>query len=140
MSELLSLLAHAGDWPAHPEVFVTTTAVWRDRLLEKGRVFVVGECNRRNPLRVVSVAVRALWFAVKERPDVVISTGSAPLAFVCLFTKMLGGKVVWIDSVAQFEVLSVSGRVMRHVADLCLSQWPEVATRYRNVEYAGQLL
>jgi len=140
MTELLSLLKHCGDWPVLPEVYVTSSTVWRQKLLEKGRVYVVGECNRHNPFRLIYVACRALWFAVKERPDVVISTGSAPIAFVCLFTRLLGGKIVWIDSVAQFEGLSVSSQIMRHVADLCLCQWPEVAARYDDVEYVGQLL
>jgi hypothetical protein len=63
-----------------------------------------------------------------------------PLALFCIWAKLLGAKVVWIDSVAQIEALSVSGRLMRRVADLCLAQWPAVAARYAGVEYAGEVL
>jgi len=68
------------------------------------------------------------------RPDVVVTTGSMPLAIFSIWSKLLGARIVWIDSVAQIDRLSLSGRVMRHVADLCLAQWPDVAAHYPNVE------
>ena len=48
--------------------------------------------------------------------------------------------MIWIDSIANTRVLSMSGRMIRPFADLILSQWPEVAARYRHVEYAGEVL
>jgi beta-1,4-N-acetylglucosaminyltransferase len=47
--------------------------------------------------------------------------------------------VVWIDTIAYVERLSLSGRLVQHVADMVISQWPEVAARYRRVEYHGAL-
>ena len=76
---------------------------------------------------------------LKERPDVVITTGSMPLAAVCIWAKLFGAKIVWIDSVAQVDKMSLSGRIVRPIADLCLVQWASVAAQYDNVEYAGEL-
>ena len=86
------------------------------------------------------VLIRSLVLVIKERPTIVITTGSFPLALVCFSSKLFGAKVVWIDSVANIERLSMSGRFVRCFADLCLAQWPECASKYKNVEYVGALL
>ncbi len=139
-NELLALLKAADRWPVKPSVYITTLDIVADSFASKGRVYVIGECDRRHPGRALGVLMRAVRCALKERPDVVITTGSLPLAMVCFFTKLLGSKIIWIDSVAQMEDLSVSGRFVRLFADICLSQWPEVAQKYRNVEYVGEVL
>ncbi|WP_298233753.1 hypothetical protein [uncultured Azohydromonas sp.] len=141
-NELQILLRHAqGLWPAQPAAYITTMEIAASGFDTGGRpVHVIGECDRRKPFQAVAVLGRTLGLAWKLRPDVVVTTGSMPLALFCIWSKLLGAKVVWIDSVAQIEALSVSGRLMRRVADLCLAQWPAVAARYRGVEYAGEVL
>jgi len=59
---------------------------------------------------------------------------------LCLVGKMLGAKVVWIDSITNVERISLSGRMVRHVADLFLVQWPELVNQYKNIEYVGSLI
>jgi hypothetical protein len=45
-----------------------------------------------------------------------------------------------MDSITNVERLSLSGRMVRHIADLFLVQWPELATKYRNVYFAGAVI
>jgi len=97
----------------------------------------VGECNREHLLRVILVLMRCIGVILRERPNVVISTGAAVGCIVCYLGKLLGAKVIWIDSIANVEWISLSGRMVRHIADLFLVQWPELAERYSNVEYVG---
>jgi len=128
-------------WPVDPIAYVTTMAITTERFAERGKpVYVIGESDRKKPLQAVGVFYRAMRLAMKLRPDLVVTTGSMPLALFAICCKALGSQVVWIDSIAQIEGLSLSGRVMRHVADLCLAQWPDVAAKYSNVEYAGEVL
>jgi hypothetical protein len=49
-------------------------------------------------------------------------------------------KVVWIDSIANVERLSLSGRIVRPFADLFLVQWPELAERYKGVRHDGAVI
>jgi UDP-N-acetylglucosamine:LPS N-acetylglucosamine transferase len=81
-----------------------------------------------------------LKVVLRERPDVVISTGAAVGCIVCFLGKLLGAKVVWIDSITNVERISLSGRMVRYIADLFLVQWPELAKRYDNVEYVGVVI
>ena len=141
-NELLLLLKAAeGIWPMEPSAYVTTMAITAKGFSERGRpVYVIGESDRRKPLQAVLVVFRAMTLAFRIRPRCVVTTGSMPLAIFCLWAKLFGSKIVWIDSVAQIDAMSMSGRVMRHFADLCLVQWPELVSGYPGVEYAGEVL
>lgn len=88
----------------------------------------------------MSVLLRCMRIVFHERPQVVISTGAAPACLCCLLAKLLGAKIVWVDSITNVERLSLSGRIIRPVADLFLVQWPELAEKYRGVEYAGAII
>lgn len=74
------------------------------------------------------------------RPDIVISTGAAPGALALLLGKLAGARTIWIDSIANSEELSLSGRAVRYIADLRLTQWPALADQKRNIHYFGQVL
>ena len=137
ISQLLKL---AESWNGHKTFCVTTTEVVKDKLSKFGRVYVVGECNRQHPVRVVRVLLRCINVAFKERPDVVISTGAAAGCMLCLLGKILGAKVIWIDSITNVERISLSGKMVLYIADLFLVQWPELASRYKRVEFVGAVV
>ena len=137
VSQLLKL---AKSWNGYETFCVTTTEVVRERLSTYGVVYVVGECNRQHPIRVITVLLRCIRIILKERPDVVISTGAAAGCMLCLLGKVLGAKIVWIDSITNVERISLSGRMVRYVADLFLVQWPELAGKYKKVEYVGAVV
>jgi hypothetical protein len=138
-TELFALLEHASWWP-RDAVGVTTLEIVRRQFERLGPTTVIGECDRRKPWAAVGVLFRAWRFVHRDRPDVIVTTGSLPLARVCGMVKLYGGKVVWIDSIAQTDRLSLSGNLVRWFADRCYAQWPSVAARHRNVTYAGEVL
>ena len=64
----------------------------------------------------------------KERPGIVITTGSLPCCITLIFAKyLLGAKTIWIDSIANAKQLSSSGKLAGKFADIWLTQWPAVA-------------
>ena len=88
---------------------------------------VIPDANRSSKLRLAASALRILWMLLRERPDVVISTGAAPGYLALRLGKMLGAKTIWVDSVANAEVLSLSGQKVARYADLWLTQWQHLA-------------
>jgi hypothetical protein len=127
-------------WEGHSAFWVTTTRVVGGVLGETGRVYVVGECNREHPVRVMRVLCRCVGIVWRERPDVVISSGAAVGCLMCYLAKLTGAKVIWMDSITNVERLSLSGRLVRPIANLFLVQWPALAERYSGVEYAGAVI
>jgi len=141
MTELFSLLATSESWPIQPSVYVTSREIWADKLEKFGPTYVVGECDRKKPVQIVLSFFKSLKFILKERPDVIITTGSLPIALTCLIGKCFGAKIVWIDSIAQIDKLSMSGKLLLKHADLFFTQWSEVAEdNAPNAQYHGELL
>jgi len=137
---LTQLLRVAGCVKGRDVFVVTTSDTVRGMLSEIGRVYVVGECNRQHPLRLLTVLWRCIRVVRREKPDIVISTGAAPACLTCFLAKMRGAKIVWLDSITNVDHLSLSGRLVRRIASLFLVQWPELAQRYRGVEYVGSVI
>ena len=53
----------------------------------------------------------------KEVPDAMISTGAAAGCIVCFLAQTTGAKIIWIDSITNVERISLSGRMVRYIAD-----------------------
>jgi UDP-N-acetylglucosamine:LPS N-acetylglucosamine transferase len=140
MNQLLRLLEHAGDWPSSPSIYITTQPELAGKLQKRGKTYVIGECNRYHPLAALVALWRAFGIMIMDKPDIVITTGSLPLALVCLVAKLFGKKVIWIDSIANAEKFSMSGRLMYRFADLFLTQWEELAQAHEKAEFAGAIL
>lgn len=73
----------------------------------------------------------------KERPDCIISTGALMTVPICILAKFKGKRVIYIESFARVHEPSLTGRIMYHVADLFLVQWPEMMKCYPKSEYFG---
>lgn len=100
---------------------------------------VVPDATRWNKFKLIVMATRLLWIVATVRPHVVISTGAAPGYFALRFGRWFGARTCWIDSVANAEELSLSGRKVMPYATCVLSQWPDVAFA-AGVDHAGSVL
>jgi len=120
------------------KVFVTTEPKYRS-IVNTNLFLLVPEANRWNKLRLVWLAVIMLKHVMIVRPDVVISTGAAPGFFAVFFGKKLGAKTIWLDSIANVDQLSMSGRMARKYSDLWLTQWEHLALP-DGPKYAGAVL
>ena len=141
-NDMRVLLDRAAEfWPVAPVAYVTTADTWADELRDTGmRVYVIREADRRTPLRAIQTAFQSLRIVLRERPDAIVTTGAMPMAIMCVWARLLRTKIVWIDCISQTETLSLSGRAIKHLSHLTLTQWPEIAMRTRGVEYAGETL
>lgn len=137
---LSQLLLLQPTWEGHEVVCVSTGMMVKEKLEAIGKTYIVGECNRQHPIKTFQVMVKCLRIILRERPKVVISSGAAAGFLICFWAKLFGAKIIWMDSVANTQKLSMSGRMVRFFADLILSQWPNVAGRYNKVEYAGEVI
>jgi len=90
------------------------------------RTFLVPDASRWDRLRLVHCALRVVLLVLRVRPDVIVSTGAAPGFFALRAGKLVGARTLWIDSIANAEELSMSGRRASRFANLTLTQWPEL--------------
>ena len=100
---------------------------------------VIPDCNRNAFCAILRCSIVLLGHMIRRRPDIVISTGALPGAIAITLGYLSGARTIWIDSVANAEEMSLSGKFAHRVADLCLSQWEHVAEAC-GAEYAGAIL
>lgn len=139
LNELLKL---EGAWEGREAFFVTTVEVVAKELGERygSKVYVVGESNHKHPLKVARTLLRCARIILREHPDVIMSTGAAHGCVMCALGKAMGARVVWVDSIANVDRPSLSGRIVRHFADLFIVQWPDLVKRWHPAEYHGEIL
>jgi len=85
------------------------------------------DASADSKVKLLPLALQLLVLVLKERPATIISTGAAPGAIAILLGKILGIKTIWIDSIANVQRLSRSGRMIQTYADIVLTQWPDVS-------------
>jgi UDP-N-acetylglucosamine:LPS N-acetylglucosamine transferase len=111
-----------------------------DSDLEPAPYYTLRNVSRSDPFGFLVVVWQLGRLVRRERPEVVISTGAAPGLVAIVIAKLLAGsRTIWIDSVANTERVSLSGRLARPVADLLLVQWPHLA-RPGGPEHWGAVL
>lgn len=104
-----------------------------------GNVFhKISDFSRTDCYKLVAVFFQAARIMIKEKPDVVISTGAAPGGVTILVAALLRKKTVWIDSIANVRRLSLSGRIASFFVSRVYTQWKELATG--SVRFAGNVL
>lgn len=140
MDQIVGLLQFSSLWSSEPITFVTTqrTAVAALRVTKKA--YVIGDANRRRPLRAIGVLVLSLVTAIRLHPRLVITTGAMPLAVFSIIAWCLGGRIVWVDSIANVDRLSLSGRLIRPFAIAVFTQWADLEDRKRRIIYAGEVM
>ncbi len=97
------------------------------------------DANSDEKLKLLVLCVQMAWIVVTKRPDVVISSGAAPGLIAIMLGKMIGAKTIWIDSIANAEELSLSGKKAGAFADLWLTQWPNLV-QPAGPQYQGRVL
>lgn len=120
-----------------------TTYVSTEKMLKRSvapnKFYDVVDAAKETKLKLVWLCICALYILIRVRPDVVITTGAAPGLVFLVLGKVLGSKTIWLDSIANAEELSLSGKLAKRWADLWLTQWCDVADR-TGASYIGRVL
>ena len=134
---ILAVASAGGHWvqlqrlrPAfgeHDVAFLTTNPGYRGEA-SPHRFYAVNDASRWNKIRLAQMAMRILLIVLRERPQVVISTGAACGYFAVRLGKWVGARTMWIDSIANIDEVSMAGRLAKPYVDLWLTQWPHLAS------------
>jgi UDP-N-acetylglucosamine:LPS N-acetylglucosamine transferase len=146
---VLAIASGGGHWvqmrrlvPAFAEFDVAYVSVFPDyaEQVPGHRFYTVTDVSRISLLKLVALVPQFSAILMRERPDVVITTGSAPgLVGIALAKVLTRAKTIWIDSIANSEQMSSSGRRARMFADHWLTQWPQLASA-KGPSYWGAVL
>jgi len=126
-------------WSQHDYFFVTEDTALGQTLANDHRThfvphFAWGQAKLGAPFRMLgralASAVRSFGFMLRERPDLIISTGAGAVIFPVIWGRLLGAHVVVVESFARFDHPSLFGRIAGPLAHDMVIQSAKLADRY----------
>jgi beta-1,4-N-acetylglucosaminyltransferase len=119
--------------------FFTFSGGVADEMKKTERVRAIPNIVRHNPFSWIVGAVLSAHAVIVERPDVVISTGAGIVVFFCVFAKLFGAKLIFIESMARIESPTLTARLLYPFSNLFIVQWPDLLKYFPRAKYMGRL-
>ena len=107
-------------------IFVSTHQGYRKQVMGN-KFYAVSDGTRWQKLKLIKMGFEVGKIVLSERPDVIISTGAAPGLMAIIWAWLLRKKSIWIDSIANVDRISMSGRIAKKFCTLHLTQWEDLA-------------
>lgn len=79
----------------------------------------------------------SLFYFLKYRPDVVITTGTHTAVPMCYIAHFFHKKVIFIETFANSKSPTKAGQMVYKIADLFIVQWEEMLKFYPKAQYWG---
>lgn len=103
--------------------------------------YLVGDFYRKKSIifvmRFIYTAIQQFFLFLKERPDVVITTGAGVAIPTCLYAHFFGKKLIYIESFARMNSLNKTAKLLNKYADLFIVQWEDLCQIVSNAVYGG---
>ncbi|MGF7032999.1 UDP-N-acetylglucosamine:LPS N-acetylglucosamine transferase [Paenibacillus mucilaginosus] len=122
--------------------FITEDTLMTREYAEKERIYFLRLINRKkwNFLYLFLVnLLLSVQVLLKEKPDVIICTGALSSIPFCVIGKMLGIKLIFIESFAKMDTPTMTGKLMYKFADLFIVQWEKMLEHYPKAVYGGSI-
>ena len=135
---LTELLELKKAWHDFDCFFVSDPRINALELSKKEKVYFV-KVPRRNPLNFLINFFQSLKIYLKEKPNIVISTGADVAFAFLLIAKIFGSKIIFIESFAQVFNPSLTGKLVYFFSNRFYIQWPELKKFYPKSVYKGKV-
>lgn len=104
------------------------------------KVYYLKQVNRHEikfiPLMILNT-FKSLKIFLKEKPDVVISTGALSVIPICIISKVFRKKIIFIESFAKITSPTLTGKLIYKFADRFYIQWETLRKFYPNAVNKG---
>ena len=142
--EMLSLVDLLGPRYEYSYLLVKGDELSEKKIATPGRVYHAQRPRDKAHHLLLDVfkTLRCAWDSLvallRERPAAVISCGPAVGVPPCAMAKLLGMRVVFIETGSRVRRLSMTGRIVYRFADLFVVQWPQLLASCPRAVYAGR--
>jgi beta-1,4-N-acetylglucosaminyltransferase len=122
---------------------ITEKSIITEDLRQQYRMSFLAYGARNYPVKYVYKLsyniVKSFIYFLREKPDVVVTTGAHTAVPMCYIAKMFGKKVIFIESFAKTSTPTISGKLVYPIADLFVVQWEEMKKHYPKAVYGGSI-
>ncbi|AEP00095.1 PssD/Cps14F family polysaccharide biosynthesis glycosyltransferase [Heyndrickxia coagulans] len=107
------------------------------------KIFYLKQQERSNmffPIIFLVNVILSFFYLLKLRPRFIISTGAGAVIPFCILGKLLGSKLIYIESFAKISSPTLTGKILYYFADKFYVQWEELLNYYhKKAEFKGRL-
>ncbi len=89
------------------------------------------------PWKLLGNCFKSLYYYFRFRPRFIVTTGAHTAGPMCCIGKLFGSKIIYIESFANIQTKTITGRLLYHFADLFLVQWESMLQLYPEATYGG---
>lgn len=147
MKKILAISSPGGHWTqmqritssfSGNEVVYVSTLKGYAKEVSPCKYYQVKDASVWNKFGLIILFFQLIRISIKERPDIVISTGAAPGLFAIIILRFVGAKTIWLDSIANYEKISFSGKLAKYFTHLHLTQWEHLTNQ--KTQFLGKVL
>ena len=99
--------------------------------------------TRKKPLKYFFVFIfnffRSLFLYIKIRPKYIVSTGTHTAVAMCYIGKLFRSKIIFIETFANINTKTLSGKLIYPISNLFIVQWEEMLKLYPKATYGGSI-
>ncbi|MEA5017671.1 MAG: PssD/Cps14F family polysaccharide biosynthesis glycosyltransferase [Erysipelotrichaceae bacterium] len=81
--------------------------------------------------------LKSLWLYIKIKPKFIITTGTHTAVPICYIAKLFKTKIIYIETFANIETKTMTGKMIYPIADLFIVQWESMLKLYPKAIYKG---
>lgn len=85
------------------------------------------------------LCIKTIYYYFKIRPKVIVTTGTHTAGPICILGKLFGSKIIYIETFANTNKKTATGRLIYPIADLFIVQWEEMLKIYPKAVYGGSI-
>lgn len=89
------------------------------------------------PFKLIYNCFKSLYLYLKIHPDYIITTGAHTAGPMCLIAKIFGSRVIYIETFANINTKTITGKLLYPVSDKFIVQWDSMKKLYPNSIVGG---
>ncbi|BCJ97356.1 PssD/Cps14F family polysaccharide biosynthesis glycosyltransferase [Anaerocolumna chitinilytica] len=95
--------------------------------------------SNRSIKALIINTVRALKVILKERPNLIISSGAAPAIPFFYIGKLFGAKLIYIEVFDRIDKPTMTGKLVYPIVDMFIVEWEEMKKVYPKAVNLGSI-
>lgn len=104
------------------------------------KLYYLEQVNRKELkflYRMVLNTFKSFIIFIKEKPNVIISTGVLATIPMCVLGKIFKAKIIYIESFAKINSPTLTGKFLNKIANQFYVQWEDMKKVYPNAIFKG---
>lgn len=122
----------------YPSFIVTEKTKYK--VINENTVYFLKQINRREIKFVLNFIINtiiSIKILLKEKPNIIISTGVLATIPMCIIAKIAKCKIIYIESFAKITEPTLTGKLLYKIADQFYVQWESMLKVYPKAIYKG---